>query len=303
VSDHDKPDKPKRDPDFEGTSVDLGEDLLTGLLQPPGMPPLEEDEQTGTLAIIGSDTDLEDQYQSAVILLNEGLVEDAKRVLHKILITDIRHVPARKKLEEIHDLELKQLFGESEPTLRIKRQRLPKATIVDSDEVLRELNQDLALGIHQEGERDASIALGMSLFGTREAMLRFGERIEKLYPNMNARDRIDMGIAFLEMGLHDLAVRLFRAVTRQQEQHLEATGLLAYALILAGQGFEATLCMEPLLANTEIKPADKIHLMYLMGRAHEQLGKNGVALNWYDQVRAVDRYYRDTEDRVRIIKR
>ena len=41
------------------------------------------------------------------------MLEEAKRVLRKILLVDERHAPSRKLLEEIHERELKQIESEA----------------------------------------------------------------------------------------------------------------------------------------------------------------------------------------------
>jgi hypothetical protein len=113
---------------------------------------------------------------------------------------------------------------------------------------------------------------------------------------------VDLGIAFLEMGLYDLAARQFKAAGRDPDQIHATTGLHAYALILAGRPFEATLVLEPMLGDSELKAADKIDFMYLMGRAYERLMKPDVAAHWYEQVAELEPHYRDSQERLRFLR-
>src|SRR4051812_7771187 len=104
MSSADEPEIPTKEFTQTGTSVDLGEDLL---------------ESTNTQSPIQTkpeilDHQIEDQYESARILANEGLVEEAKKVLRRIILLDPAHVAARKKLQEIQSQEMKNIFQETE---------------------------------------------------------------------------------------------------------------------------------------------------------------------------------------------
>jgi tetratricopeptide (TPR) repeat protein len=112
-----------------------------------------------------------------------------------------------------------------------------------------------------------------------------------------------MGIAFLEMGLYDLAARQFRPALSSPEHEVTANGLLAYALILAGRPFEATLCIEPVLGDSEVPREEKVDFLYLMGRAQERLGKPELARQWYERAREIEPSYRDAEERIRALAR
>jgi tetratricopeptide (TPR) repeat protein len=257
---------------------------------------------------------LSDQMQSARILMGEGIFEDAKRILRRILLTDPSLVEARKHLEEIHETELKQIFGESEtPRHRLRRAAEPITPIeISADIVMQGLDRDLKLGIFDErGDAgDEGRAAQLSLFKDKAAMERFGARMDEDFGGAPAAERIDLGIAFLEMGLYDLAVRHFQAATSRlvleelkegtpREPALAATGLLAYALILGGRAFEATIRLQPLLNDVELDKSRKLDLIYLMGRAFEAMGKLEEARQWFGQAAEIDPAYRDVLERLR----
>ena len=284
---------PDQTPPFTGTSIDFGEDLLDGktiVRNIPAEPHAEPLTPEG----------IEDQLQSAHILVNEGMVEEAKKVLRKILISDAHNVPARKRLEEIHELELKQILGEFEPAGKLgaeERRRL----LVDPSEIMRQLESDLGSPTEE---------MELSLFHDAAAVDQFAGDLDRKYANAPERERMDLGIAFLEMGFYHLAVRQFQAACRRNflqnaqdspeeyETLLGAQALLAYTLILAGKPFEAIIGMEPLVGDSEIHDDHKIHFYYLLGRANEAIPKHQAALEWYNQVRKVDPRYRDVGERI-----
>ncbi len=252
----------------EGTRVDLGEDLLeptrvTGVGSP-------------LLPSVGD-------FESARILLNEGLTEEAKKILRNLLIVKPKDVGARELLHEIQEAELKQIFGES-------RDRKPRGGTgseqeVDAEELIRNLDRDLELG-DSLGER-------MSLFQEGREMAKFAEKLDQDLAGISSRDRIDIGIAFLEMGLYGIAAKQFKAAS--------TVSLLAYALILDGKSFEAILNLQPELRDAEAAPESsaKVELVYLMGRAYEALGQSDLASQWYKRTHEIEPFYRDVTERLK----
>lgn len=280
-----------KDLPFEGTQIDLGEDLLNQKTLTGETPALTQ----------SSLEEVEDRLESARILLNEGITEEAKKVLRQVLVQDPHHVAARQKLQEIHDLELKQIFGDAEPTL-YKKKSSPHPAFVDSDRIMRQLDLDLRLGVFTEGDADRVLSEELSLFKDKNAIKEFADKMDRDFRDLSPKDRMDLGIAFLEMNLYDLAVTNFRASARSADFVVAATSLLAYALICSGQPFEATLTIEPLLTDSDLATKERVELMYLMGRAHEGLRKLGEAIWWYQQVLELEPKYRDSEDRLKLIQ-
>lgn len=296
----------------EGTRIDLGEDLLdakTAMFQVPGSePPATPERLPETPELIGLASagagpvppialeQVSDLLESARILMSEGLLEDSKRLLRRILLTDPSRVDARKLLDSIHELELKQIFGESEtPRKRVGWRERRVAPEQSAEEVLSGLERDLELGT---GDLP-------SLFRDAASMQRFGEQMDRDFSSSPASERVDLGIAFLEMGLSDLAARHFRAAcatlrhSSDGESLVSATSLLAQALLQGGRAFEATIELQPLLNDVEIERPEKLDLIYLMGRAFEALGKPLEARQWYAQATEIEPGYRDTGDRLR----
>lgn len=299
-----------RPPDDAGerTRVDLGEDLLekTALRieSPPGAPPpapVEQEVAEEELAI----NSVEDGLQSARILMNEGFLEEAKKILRRVLLMDSRCAIARTRLEEIHELELKQIFSEGDS----RRPRLPSfrrkkdpedISKVNSEKVMRELDRDLRLGVFPGNDSTGIGVAELSLFKDREGMEKFAADLDRSMGGASARDRMDMAVAFLEMGLFDLAIRQLRIAVRDPDFLLAASVLLSTALIMADRPFEATVALEPLLLDTEHSVESKLECFYLMGRAHEGLRKPGAAIPYYQQVVGIEPLYRDAGERLRL---
>jgi len=298
---------------LEQTRIDLGDDLVekTAILQMPGFNTSENEGESAIPEILSeplpsNPAEIADELESAKILMGEGLIEEAKKILRRIILADSNHPAARQRLEEIHEIELKQIFGDdSRPTRRQRTdlKNAPDLSKVNAEEIMRQLDQDLRLGVFEENVLGETLGASMSLFQDQQAMKEFGERIDRDMAAMSSSDRTDLGVAFLEMGLYDLANRQFKSASRDPEKNLAAVGLMAYSLILAGRHFEAKLGIEPLLGDTELSNEQKVDFFYLMGRSCEGLKKKAEALHWYTQTRQVDATYRDVQERMRFLSR
>lgn len=267
----------------DATSVDLGEDLLNEPTSTDELAPATEH-----LTSESGRSDSDDQLQSARILLNEGLIEEAKKVLRRILIQDPSFVPAHRKLEEIHELELKQIFSDTSGP-RINRKPAQES---EPEDVIEQLDRDLGLGL------DTAVS-ELSIFGNDQAMNEFAEGLELEMQDASARDRLDLGIGFLEMGLHHLAARQFGAAVKEDELRVSATALLAWTYIMSNRAFDAATLLDPILADSEVDTAEKKDLMYLMGRAQEALNQRQVARWWYEKTSEIERHYRDIDERLK----
>ncbi|MCM2321651.1 MAG: hypothetical protein NDJ90_00135 [Oligoflexia bacterium] len=308
----DPKDRPQGSESAEGTRVDLGDDLLefTRTLQrPPEKGAVAPDEpaalETEEFVRIRVE-EIGDQLQSAKILLNEGFPEEAKKVLRRILLADPKHAPTRKLLADIHELELKQIFGETRQRPSFGGAKAePVLSGADADDVLRTLDHDLELGIFSETAGRAVAPFNL-VPGSPE-LREYAENLEGELKDLSAQDRIDLGVAFLEMGLPELAIRQFKAAIslRLRESpepdtpFLAATALLAHACIQAGQPFEATMIIQGVLQDSDVPLTQKLEFFYQMGRACEAMRKTEVAADWYDQARAIDPHHRDLQTRPR----
>lgn len=313
----DQQNRPKTAPEGEGTRVDLGDDLLEFTASSKLEAPIPR-EPSEDSAIISEDefakpipaSEVEDQLQSARILLGEGLTDEAKKILRRILITDPHHVLARQTLNGIHELELKQIFGEERkiPSLR-KRRSEPVLSDLDADRIMRSLDRDLGLGMFAE-TAGSNPTPGFPMAADPKALEEYSEALERQLRDATGQDRMDLGIAFLEMGVPELAERQFRVACRilvsdpdvNSSGILPATALLAHALILLGRAFDATITIQAVLRDTEIKHENKIEFFYLMGRAYETMRKPDIAARWYEQVKESDPRYRDVDSRLRAVR-
>ncbi|MCC7440059.1 MAG: hypothetical protein IT285_00410 [Bdellovibrionales bacterium] len=291
--------------------MDLGEDLLserTALLRA---------EREAASAEPGSSApppfDPSDAIESAQILVREGLLEEAKKTIRRVMLHNPGNLTAKALLAEIHDQELQQIFSEHQPGGRLQRRRSrvhdPLAG-VDPALVLRNLDTDLRLGLAEEFQAQEAVS-ARGLFPDLAALERFSQKLELDLKELAPRDRMDVGIAFMEMGIPEVAVRQFEAVIElcrrgsepDTANELVAVSLMAGAYLGSGRPYEAMQTVERYLSDTDVPEVEKIHLMYLMGRALEAASRGAEAVDWFARVTELEPGYRDAAQRQRDLLR
>jgi len=268
------------DPTETKTRIDLGEDLL----EETRLNVLPEAQKTPEL------------LENARILLNEGFLEEAKKVLRKILLREPSNISAQKKLSDIHDTELRQIFGSDQTQVRYAPGKTAPAPTVSSDEVMKKLDRDFSLGIFDLNGEELSPA--EAIFDSERDMIKFADRLDRNHAGSSARDRLDLGVGFLEMGFYTLAQRQFQAASQAEELRVPALILEAYCEIASSQAFAASLKLEALARESELILDEKLEIFYLLGRAYEKLEKKHEALAWFQQTSALNPKYRDVHERL-----
>ena len=227
-----------------------------------------------------------DEVESAKILFQEGLLDEAKRILHKVLISHPSYGRATRLLQEIRGAELDHLLNRSGSKGTDRRK--PE----DPAKILRKLEADLGLTL----EQDLS-----AINPAQENWVHSGALLPV--------ERFDLAIAFFEMGCFRDVIRELEEALRQvrlENSILDETGvsmvaLLAESLISLQEAFEAKMFLAPILSEPEISHETKLPLYYLAARSEELLGGRKEARAWLEKVLEIDPLYRDANFRIRLL--
>lgn len=272
----------------KSTRVDLGDDLLGTHTVASGdrARPSSESDSSAPESI-------EELLLNSKILLSEGLLEDAKKTLRRVLRMDPPNLSARDRLEEIQRIEIKRLLGQDDGGtgggFRGAKKKRTEPALDDGESVATALERELGLEPSTE-ER---------FFAEEPDREAFFDNLETLCAGASPQDRIDLGIGFLEMEFFEVAVRMFRGASLAEPGERRARALLATAWVAKGNGFEAMSEIETLIADQSAPPEERIDYGYLAGRAQELLMNFEMAVRWYRAVLQVEPGYRDAEDRLR----
>ncbi len=274
-------------PKSENTQVDLGEDLLTTKDTTREM---GEEELFELGSRMGSPDEM---LASARILFNEGILEEAKKILFKLVRIEPRNILARKLLDEIHQQELRVLFSDVEERKPRFRSSGPQE-IEDTETVIAKLEKEI--GIEPVNFADF-------IFTDPRQIEAYWHSLKAHLSDMELDDRLDLGVAFMEMGWLDIAERIFFEVARlATESELKSTelkskSLQVFALSQLGRDFESIMVIETILNRSDFSDPEKIEFHYQLARIYERTQRPKNAVEVYRHILQVDRRYRDSLER------
>lgn len=131
----------------------------------------------------------------------------------------------------------------------------------------------------------------------REALAEFKRALDQNLPIEDHQTHYDLGVAFREMGLLDEAIGEFQKALRSVEGRLRTAEALGQTFFEQGRPAVAEAVLKSVERGTE-GDADKIGVLYWLGRALEAQGKVADARGCYDRVLAVDVSFHDVAGRV-----
>ncbi len=131
----------------------------------------------------------------------------------------------------------------------------------------------------------------------REALAEFKRALDQNLPVEDHQTHYDLGVAFKEMGLLEEAIGEFQKALRSPEGRLRTSEALGQAFYDQGRPAVAEAVLRAVEKGEE-GDAEKIGVLYWLGRAQEAQGKTRNALQCYERVLAVDVSFEDASDRV-----
>jgi tetratricopeptide (TPR) repeat protein len=111
----------------------------------------------------------------------------------------------------------------------------------------------------------------------------------------------DLGVAYKEMGLIDEAIAEFQKALRAPEGKLMGSEALGLCFFEKGQFGVAETILRRGLDVPAHGDAERVGLLYWMGRSQEELGKDHDALEAYHRVFGVDINFQDVNQRVQAL--
>ncbi len=131
----------------------------------------------------------------------------------------------------------------------------------------------------------------------REALTEFKRALDQNLPIEDHQAHYDLGIAFKEMGLLDEAVSEFQKALRAPEVRLRTSEALGEVFFDQGRPAVAEAVLRG-VENSAEGDAEKIGVLYWLGRALDAQGKHRDAIGYYQRIVAVDVAFRDAGDRL-----
>jgi tetratricopeptide (TPR) repeat protein len=240
---------------------------------------------------------LADAYlELADALLRSGEAEKALAVYQRVLEHDPRNDRARSAIETLSPAPSEEPAVESvlpaPPAAR-------GAGFVDLGAMLLDEGgpKDTRMRIEDEepsGDEEQDF----------QAMLQaFKRGVEANVEEEDFQSHYDLGVAYKEMGLLDEAIAEFQKALRSSEGRLKASEALGLCFFEKGQFAVAETILRRALELPASGDAERVGLLYWLGRTLEELGKSTDALHSYNRVFAVDITFQDVSQRVSALSR
>ena len=131
----------------------------------------------------------------------------------------------------------------------------------------------------------------------------FKRGVEANVEEEDFQSHYDLGIAYKEMGLLDEAIAEFQKALRSPESRLKASEALGLCFFEKGQFTVADTIFRRALELPASGDAERIGLLYWLGRTQEELGRGTDGLIFYSRVFAVDITFQDVSQRVQSLSR
>jgi len=133
----------------------------------------------------------------------------------------------------------------------------------------------------------------------QQMLSAFKKGIEANVGEEDFQSHYDLGVAYKEMGLLDEAIAEFQKALRAPEGKLKGSEALGMCFFEKGQFAVAETIMRRGLDIPAHDDAERIGLLYWLGRTYEEEHKRPEALQAYNRVFAVDINFSDIGERVR----
>ena len=119
--------------------------------------------------------------------------------------------------------------------------------------------------------------------------------------NVEAEDyqsHYDLGVAYKEMGLIDEAISEFQKALRGPDNRVRTYEAIGQCFIEKAQNQMAATVLARALTEKVMDDDQLVGVLYLLGRAHEALGRGDEAVQYYQRVFVVDIQFHDVADRL-----
>ncbi|MBI1723657.1 MAG: tetratricopeptide repeat protein [Gemmatimonadetes bacterium] len=166
-----------------------------------------------------------------------------------------------------------------------------------------------ALLFDEEGPKDTRMRIedeeptGDEQKDFSQMLAAFKKGIEANVGEEDFQSHYDLGVAYKEMGLLDEAIAEFQKALRSTDGRLKSSEALGLCFFEKGQFAVAETILRRALELPASSEAERIGLLYWLGRTLEEQGKGRDALGSYNRVFAVDINFQDVNQRVKALSK
>jgi tetratricopeptide (TPR) repeat protein len=252
------------------------------------------------------DPEIADALEEVEFYLKQGLRDEARDTLndaleehpdHPVLLARLADVDSAVSVPPSKSLVPARLS--TPPPVAAKPSAAPAhvASLPPSSEPAGEDHSfELAQKLAEEVSPPAASGAGQPI-EVADVLAAFKKGVAKQIDLADTATHYDLGIAYMEMGLHNEAIDEFRLCLGDLARTCTAHMMIAMSYVAKGdmgpgiEHFRLALTSNP-------TAEEEIGLWFEMGNAHELLGKNMEALVWYEKVEERNPTFRDVALRI-----
>jgi tetratricopeptide (TPR) repeat protein len=220
-----------------------------------------------------------DAVEEADFFLGQRQFDEAREVLIEAMYEHPGDATLKRKLDE---LDVRQAGGSAPPPL-------PPAPPAPEEDHSFALAQKLAdkAGAGAGGPVDVA-----------EVINQFKEGVRKQVDKNDTATHYDLGIAYMEMGLHAEAIDEFQLCLEGGERVHTAHMMIGLSYVAKGDMEPAIEHFQLALQSDQRTPDEELTLWFEIGNAYELLGKASEALVFYEKVEEASPGFRDVALRI-----
>ncbi len=240
----------------------------------PRRPPEPELEQ---------DADLSDEIEEADFFVQQGLLDDAREALEKLLAFYPAHAVLKAKLA---DVERRRGAAEAPAPP-------PAAAGDESFDIARELAEMGGGATADAGEEDFQ-------YSVEDVFNQFKKGVEQTVKAEDSATHYDLGIAYKEMGLLDDAIHEFETALggNDRKREVDCLSMIGLCHVAKGDGAAAIAVLRRALASERLTRDAAKAIHFELGAAYEGGGDREAALWCFQRVAKADPAFREVAQRI-----
>jgi tetratricopeptide (TPR) repeat protein len=150
--------------------------------------------------------------------------------------------------------------------------------------------------------RDESPINSDGLIDLEEIIDEFKQGISNSISGEDYESHYDLGMAYMEMGLHDEAISEFRIAQKGAPMELKCLEMIALCFLEKNEAGDAVRELTHALELPGHGPDETISIRYNLGMAHERLGNDDRALQHFEEVHLLNVDFLNVAPKVRELK-
>ena len=156
---------------------------------------------------------------------------------------------------------------------------------------------ELAQKLAEEVTPDVAASSGSDVASVADVLAQFKEGVARQVDKSDSATHYDLGIAYMEMGLHGEAIEEFKLCLTDPARTCMAHTMIGLSYVAKAEMELGIQHIKQALQENP-RPEEELSLWFEMGNAFELLGKKMEALVWYEKVEERDPRFRDVVQRV-----